>query len=330
MPDKPKTVVGEPEAPVMVRFDDVSKRFGNVIALDGVSFEVRQGEVLGLLGPNGAGKSTAMRILTGYFPPTEGTVSIHGRELLKSARDLKRRIGYLPESIPLYTDMRVREFLEFVADVKGVSRKDRRREVDEKLTQCGLWTVKNRLIRKLSKGYCQRTGLAQALVGNPEVLVLDEPTSSLDPKQIIEIRTLIRELGLERTLILSTHILPEVSMVCDRVIIINKGRIVASGTTDELEADLKERQEIFIVIGDRYRKPEALKLLEGLAGVERVTVTEERQDQVYLSVGAPKGRDIRPEITRLFVQHSIPVLEIRSGRLSLEEIFLRLVIKETA
>ncbi len=323
-----KTAVADPENPVMVRVENISKRFGAFTALDRMSFALRKGEVLGLLGPNGAGKTTAMRILTGFFPPSEGKVWIGGKDLFQNPCEVKRRIGYLPESVSIYGDMKVLEFLNFVAQVKSVNRKERSRKLEDVLSRCGLWEVRGRLIGHLSKGYRQRVGLAQALVGDPEVLILDEPTSGLDPKQIIEIRNLIRELRGNRTLIVSTHILPEVSMVCDRVLIINQGRLVASGTTDELEAGLKARQQIFVVMGDCHRKDEALGFLESLPGVQNVVVMEEKNDQVCFSLAASGGSDLRPAISRLFVEHEIPLLEIRSGRLTLEEIFMKLVVTE--
>lgn len=317
-----------PEAPVVVKVNGITKMFSGLKALDAVSFEIKQGEILGFLGPNGAGKTTAMRVLTGFFPPTRGSVQILGKDLNKKPKEVKKRIGYLPESVPLYRDMRVQEFLQFAAAVKKVPFRRRRSHIDDKLTRCGLWDVRRRLIGQLSKGYRQRVGLAQALIGDPEVLVLDEPTSGLDPKQIIEIRSLIRELGRDRSVILSTHILPEVSMVCDRVIIINQGRLVAQGTTDELEADLKDRHEVFLVMGDSHRKEDAVDLLKSLHGVERVTVAEEKNNQVSFSLAVAKGEDLRPVISRLFVEHQIPLLELRSGRLSLEEIFMKLVVEE--
>lgn len=326
--ERQKLSVASPEAPVTVRAEKISKDFGGLRALDQVSFEVRQGEVLGLLGPNGAGKTTAMRILTGFFPPTEGKVWIENRELFKEPEEAKRRIGYLPESVSLYPDMKVLEFLKFVANVKGVKRKEQRLHLEDKLTRCGLWEVRNRIVGELSRGFKQRVGLAQALVGDPAILVLDEPTGGLDPKQIIEIRGLIRELVKDRTLVLCTHILPEVSMVCDRVLILNQGRVVASGTTDQLEAGVKERHEVFILMGHRHRKDEALVLIQELPGVIRVTGIEEKNDQVAISIEVSKARDLRPDISRLFVQHQIPLLEIRSGKLSLEDIFLKIVVDE--
>ncbi|MBI3313371.1 MAG: ATP-binding cassette domain-containing protein [Candidatus Omnitrophica bacterium] len=312
----------------MLRVENITKDFKGLRALEHVSFEVREGEILGFLGPNGAGKTTAMRIITGFFPPTEGKVWIGDEELFKSPERLKRRIGYLPESVSLYRDMKVTEFLNFVADVRQMSRQERKAHLEEILTRCGLWEVKHRLIGRLSKGYRQRVGLAQALVGDPGILILDEPTNGLDPKQIIEIRNMIKELGRDRTVVLSTHILPEVSMVCDRVLILSQGRVVASGTAEELEAGLKEGHQILIVMGDRYRRDEAIKLLEEIPGIEKVSTLEERGDQITLCLNVAEGKDLRAAVSRLFVEHQIPLLEIRSGRLSLEEIFLRIVVKE--
>lgn len=316
------------ELPVLASMEGVSKEFGSVRVLNGISFQLRKGEILGFLGPNGAGKTTTMRILTGFFPPSKGRVLIQGEDLFKKPRKLKRKIGYLPETVQLYGDMKVREFLEFVADVRGLGGKKKRQDVEEKLTRCGLWDVKHRLIKRLSKGYRQRAGIAQALIGDPEILVLDEPTNGLDPKQIIEIRSLIREIAAERTLILSTHILPEVSMICDRVLIINQGRVIASGTTDELESGLRERHEIMVTLGPPADKASVIKLLEEIKDIERIHIAEEKNGVLTLSLGTAKGRDVRSEISRLFVSQNIPLLEMRSGHLSLEEIFMKLVVRE--
>ncbi len=314
-------------APVKVRVENLCKDFGKFRAIDQVSFELKQGEVLGFLGPNGAGKTTTMRILTGFFPPSEGKVFVGGIELFQHPREAKKKIGYLPESVNLYPDMRVEEFLYFVARLKGVSRRNMRGHLEEIMERCGLWEMRKRLIGRLSKGYKQRTGLAQALISNPDILVLDEPTNGLDPKQIIEIRKLIREIGRERSLILSTHILPEVSMVCDRVLIMNRGKVVASGTTSELEAGLTKAHEVYVIIGDRTRKDEALNILRSFSSVEHVSV-EEKEGHVSFCMTMGQGEDLRPAITRIFVQHQIPLLEIRSGRLSLEEIFMKIVVNE--
>jgi len=323
-----KARVLEPEAKILVRAENIGKRFGKFRALEDVSFQMRQGEVLGFLGPNGAGKTTAMRTLVGYFPPTEGKVWIDEQDLYKNPQKVKQKIGYLPEWVSLYPDMRVVEFLRFVAAAKGVSRRNRTQDIEEKLNRCGLSEARNKLIRVLSKGHRQRVGLAQALLGDPEVLILDEPTSGLDPKQIIEIRGLIRELGRDRALIVSTHILPEVSMVCDRVLILNRGRVVASGTPDELEHGLQSGREISLTIGDRHRKEEMMGLFQQLSGVEEVKNVKETGDHVTLLLIITKGVEIRPLIHKLLVEHQIPLLEMTSGRMSLEEIFLKLVVNE--
>jgi len=317
-----------PEPQVMMRVENISKQFGGHRVLNDISFDLRQGEVLGFLGPNGAGKTTTMRILTGFFPPNRGRIWVGEDDLFAKPKQVKRRIGYLPETVQLYSDMRVREFLEFVARVKGVPGRSRAKHIEEKLSRCGLWEERQRLIGRLSKGFRQRVGIAQALIGDPEILILDEPTNGLDPKQIIEIRALIQELGRDKTLILSTHILPEVSMVCDRVLIINGGKVIASGTTSELESGLRDRHEILVTIGDAARKEEAIGLLGGVPGVERVQVSGEKEDQVSLVLGIAKGKDLRSEISRLCVQHDISLLEMRSSHLSLEEIFMKIVVTE--
>lgn len=309
---------------VLVRVEHVSKRFGDFRALNDISFELNKGEVLGFLGPNGAGKTTAMRILTGYFPPTAGRVFIHGVEFSKQAKRMKKSIGYLPEVVRLYSDMRVIEFLEFAALVKGTPRKYLRQHIDAILDRCGLIKVSHRLIGKLSKGYRQRVGLAQALTGNPEVLILDEPTSGLDPKQIVEFRELIRELARERTLILSTHILPEVHMLCDRVLIMNEGRVIASGTAAELGSGLQTQQTISVVIGNGDADRGAA-LLKGVEGVNSVEIVKASPEQVTFSIAVASGKDLRAQISQVFVSNQLPLLEIHSEQLSLETIFMQLL-----
>lgn len=310
----------------MISVQQVSKNYGTRRALHGISFEVKRGEVLGLLGPNGAGKTTLMRILTGFFPPTEGRVAVDGVDLSREPKRLKRRIGYLPERLSLYPDLRVREFLSFVAEIKGVRPRRLRDEVMEKMDRCGIDSVEKRLIGQLSRGYLQRVGLAQALLGDPDILVLDEPTSSLDPQQIIEIRELIRGLGRERTLILSTHILPEVSKVCERILILNQGRIVAQGSPEELEKGLRNSEEILLKIGEPVRPLEpVLASVPGILSIEKVE--EEDSVATYLLQTAPH-EDLRPEISRRIVEGGFPLLELTVRRLSLEDVFLKLVLSE--
>ena len=316
----------------MIAVQNVSKDFGAHRALHQISFEVKRGEILGLLGPNGAGKTTLMRILTGFFPPTEGTVKFDGTDLTQDPKKLKRRIGYLPERISLYPDLRVEEFLKFVAEIKGVPGKGINREIEEKAGLCGIESVRKRLVGELSKGYVQRVGLAQALIADPEILIFDEPTSGLDPKQIIEIRELIRELGRKRTLILSTHILPEASLVSERILILNQGRIVAQGSPEELEQGVRERQEIIVRVGEARetdgRAPLPEEFLRAIPGVESLQKLQQ-EDSVtsYLLQTAPR-EDLRSEISRRIVEAGFPLLEITTRRLSLEDVFLKLVVSE--
>ena len=308
-----------------LHFENISKNYGSHQALESLTFEVSRGEVVGFLGPNGAGKTTAMRILSGYFAPSSGRVLIDGIDLFQCPQEAKRLIGYLPEVFKLYPDMRVREYLQFVAQLKGLSGKTVKDHVEEKISICGLGDVAHRLIGRLSKGYRQRVGLAQALVGDPEVLFLDEPTTGLDPKQITEIRELIRQLGRERAVVLSTHILPEVSMVCGRVLMIDKGRMLATGSVRDLEACLKDRDAIFVTIKGPQNRDKAQKVLESIPGAENLRISEERDDEICFVLETAQQRDLRPEITELFVKKKIPLLEVHRARLSLEDIFLRIL-----
>lgn len=324
-----KVKTAPPDAPVLVKLENVTKTFGAFRALDQVSLEIRQGDIVGLLGPNGAGKTTAMRILSGYFAPTSGKVWIAGRNMSGSPEKVKKRVGYLPETVHLYGDMSVLEFLDFTARVKGVRSSERSKRVEEILYLCDIWDARRRLIGQLSKGYRQRVGFAQALVGDPDVLILDEPTTGLDPEQIHKIRMLIRELGQTRTILISTHILPEVSMICDRVLIMNEGRVVADGTVEELAAGLVERQEILLTTGENT-EGEILKMLDGISHIEQTQVISSKAGKVTLKLVVSAGAEIGPALTRLFVERNIPVYELRTNRLSLEDIFLRLVVQESS
>lgn len=320
----------------MISVQNVSKDFGRRRVLHNISFSVLRGEVVGLLGPNGSGKTTVMRILTGFFPPTEGKALVDGVDLAKEPRRLKRRIGYLPERLSIYPDFRIEEFLNFVAEVRGVPPKKRKFEVLDKISLCGLVSVRGRLVGHLSKGFLQRLGLAQALVGDPEILILDEPTTGLDPKQTVEIRKLIRELGCDRTLLLSTHILPEVSQVAERVLILNEGRIAAQGRPDELEEKLQERQEIVLRIGEKKRSGEEdgigslEKILCEIPGIESVEKTDEHDSVATYHLQAPPRQDLRSEISKKIIQAGFPLLELTVKRMSLEEIFVKLVVSEEA
>ncbi|OGX14666.1 MAG: hypothetical protein A2351_05665 [Omnitrophica bacterium RIFOXYB12_FULL_50_7] len=308
-----------------IEFQNVSKNFGSFHALRNVSFDVKEGEIVGFLGPNGAGKTTAMRILSGFFPPTSGRVFVRGIDMSKHPHKAKRAIGYLPETVSLYPDMKVIEYFRFVAKLKGVPAHELNGHIRSKMSFCGLLDSGHRLIGRLSKGYRQRVGLAQVLVADPKVLVLDEPTTGLDPTQIKEIRELIRALGQNRAVILSTHILSEVSMLCSRVMMINQGQILANGTVPELASCLKDREAIHIKIKDKGDQARALKILREIPGVEALKVAEEVRGETFISFETSPERDLRPRIMKLFVEQGISLVEIQRLQLTLEDIFLGLL-----
>ena len=312
----------------MIEVQHITKRYGRVTAVDDVSFRVERGEILGFLGPNGAGKTTTMRILTGYMPPTEGKATVAGHDLFTHPIEAKRRTGYLPETPPLYPDMTVREYLDFVAKIKGVPAKERRERVTSVMQRTHVADMSARHCSKLSKGYRQRVGLAQALIHNPEVLILDEPTAGLDPKQIIETRDLIRGLAGDHTIVLSTHILPEVAQTCQRVVIINKGRVVAIDTPDNLTARLKGAETMYVQIDGPGT--DALAALQGIPGVTRVALSETRGTATAFEVESTRGTDVRREIARTVVGRGWGLLELRPMRMSLEEIFLQVVTTDEA
>jgi len=314
-----------PDSSTLIKFENVSKKYGAFHALRDVSFEIREGEIVGFLGPNGAGKTTAMRILSGFFPPTSGRVFVRGIDMSKHPHKAKRAIGYLPETVSLYPDMKVLEYLQFAARLKGVPSHELRGHIRSKMSFCGLLECGHRLIGRLSKGYRQRVGLAQALLADPPVLILDEPTTGLDPTQIKEIRELIRALGQNRAVILSTHILPEVSTLCSRVLMINQGQILASGTVRELASCLKDREAIHIRIRDKKDQALALKVLGSIAGVENLKAEEEAKGETFISFETSPDEDLRPRIMKLFVEQGISLTEIRRLQLTLEDIFLGLL-----
>ena len=310
----------------MIEVQHLTKRYGRVTAVDDVSFRVERGEILGFLGPNGAGKTTTMRFLTGYMPATEGRAVVAGFDIFDKPVEAKRRIGYLPETPPLYPDMTVREYVDFVARIKGVPSKERRERVDTVLKRAHVADMADRHCAKLSKGYKQRVGLAQALIHNPDVLILDEPTAGLDPKQIIETRDLLRSLAGDHTVVLSTHILPEVSQTCHRVVIINKGRVVAVDTPDNLTARLQGAETMYVQVD---APPEdASAALMAIPGVARVVASDQRGTSGSFEVESERGTDIRREIARTVVTRGWGLLELRPMRMSLEEIFLQVTTEE--
>jgi ABC-2 type transport system ATP-binding protein len=310
----------------MIEVEGLTKVYGNKAAIDNLTFTVQQGEVVGFLGPNGAGKTTTMRVLSCYMPPTSGTARVGGYDIRTQALDVRRRIGYLPEHVPLYTDLTVTQYLNFVAEAKGLSRLTRRQRVGEAIERCLLQDARGRIIGKLSKGYRQRVGLAQALLGDPPILILDEPTIGLDPKQIIEIRSLIRDMQGERTVILSTHILPEVSMVCQRVIIINEGRIVAVDTPETLTRRLQRSTQVLLQI-DGPPDQVTVRLREA-PGVLQVVMKDGAGALRRYLVETDKDRDLRQELARVVCSSGWGLLELRPVDMSLEDVFIRLVTEE--
>ena len=311
----------------MIEVQHLTKRYGPVTAVDDVSFRVEKGEILGFLGPNGAGKTSTMRVITGYMPASDGKVVVAGHDVFSDPIEAKKRTGYLPETPPLYPDMTVREYLHFASRIKsgGLSTAERTARVDAVMKKAHVDDMANRQCGKLSKGYKQRVGLAQALIHDPEVLVLDEPTAGLDPKQITETRDLIRSLAGSHTIILSTHILPEVAQTCQRVVIINKGRVVAVDTPENLTHQLKGAATLYVQVAG---KQDASALLSGLPGVTRVTAADRHETFTGYEVEAEANRDIRTDVARAVVQQGLGLLELRPTRITLEEIFLQLTTED--
>ncbi|MGE0702913.1 MAG: ABC transporter ATP-binding protein [Vicinamibacterales bacterium] len=311
----------------MIEVQHLTKRYGPFTAVNDVSFRVERGEILGFLGPNGAGKTTTMRILTGYMPATEGKAVVAGFDVFDQPIEAKRRTGYLPETPPLYPDMTVAEYLSFVAKIKGVPPGERRERIRATMERTRIADMADRLCTKLSKGYRQRVGLAQALIHNPDVLILDEPTAGLDPKQIIETRELIKELAGDHTVVLSTHILPEVSQTCQRVVIINKGQVVAVDTPDGLTGRLRGAETMYLEVD--AIGTDAAPVLAEVPGVTRVVETDRREAIVAYEVESDRGHDVRRDLARAVVGQGWGLLELRPMRMSLEDIFLSLTTEET-
>ena len=311
----------------MIEVQHLTKRYGLVTAVDDVSFRVDRGEILGFLGPNGAGKTTTMRILTGYMPATEGKALVAGFDVFDQPIEAKRRTGYLPETPPLYPEMSVVEYLDFVAKIKGIAASERRGRVRQAMERTRIDDVAGRVCGTLSKGYRQRVGMAQALIHNPDVLILDEPTAGLDPKQIIETRELIKELSGDHTVILSTHILPEVSQTCQRVVIINKGHVVAVDTPDNLTARLRGSETTYVQVD--ALGADASTALSRIPGITRVAIADHLDGVVGYEVVSDSAQDVRRDIARFVVDSSWGLLELRPMRMSLEQVFLSLTTEET-
>jgi ABC-2 type transport system ATP-binding protein len=313
----------------MIKVEGLTKRYARTVAVDNISFEVEKGGIVGFLGPNGAGKTTTMRVLTCFLPPTSGSASVAGFDVLEHPFEVKKRIGYLPETPPLYPEMEVQEYLTFVGRLKGISSADVGRRVDEVCERCAVGDVRAKLIGKLSKGYRQRVGLAQAIIHNPEVLILDEPTSGLDPKQIIETRELIRSLAGDHTIILSTHILSEIEHSCDKVIIISHGKLVATDTVANLTNRLRGSESVALEVDAGLPEAEVRTALEQVAGVSRVMYKESRDGRHIFEVESLQGRSIRADLARAVVNAGWNLNELRAVGLSLETIFLQLTASES-
>jgi ABC-2 type transport system ATP-binding protein len=316
---------------LMIKVEGLTKRYARTVAVNDVSFEVEKGQIVGFLGPNGAGKTTTMRILTGFLPATSGTANVAGFDVQENPMEVKKRIGYLPETPPVYPEMEVWEYLDFAGQLKGISKADIKRRTDDAIGRCSLGDVRSKLIGKLSKGYRQRVGIAQAIIHNPDVLILDEPTSGLDPKQIIEIRELLRALAGEHTIILSTHILSEVEHSCERVIIISQGRIVAQDSVSNLTNRLHGSESVSLEVeaGDgRPAAGEVQQRLEQVSGVSRVMMKEPRDGRLVFEVESLQGRHIRAELARSVVNAGWNLNELRAVGISLEDIFLQLTTAE--
>lgn len=316
----------------MIEVKQLTKRYGDITAIQDVSFRVEKGEILGFLGPNGAGKTTTMRILTGFIPATSGTATVAGYDVFEQPMEVKRRIGYLPEHPPLYNELTVTEYLKFVGRIKGLPRQKLSDALDRVIERTGLKEVRSRLVGNLSRGFRQRVGLAQAMIHEPEVLILDEPTVGLDPKQIIEVRQLIKQQAGERTVILSSHILPEVTATCQRIVIIHEGKVVAVDTQERLSAQLRRSDKIGLRV--RRATPDLLNKLQAIPGVLHVfqepvpSSPIEAPDGQYYLVESQLDRDVREELARCIVSQGCGLLEMKNLAMTLEEVFLRLTTEE--
>ncbi len=307
----------------MIEVKNLNKKFGTSRVLEDIDFSVNKGEILGFLGPNGAGKSTTMKIITSFWQASSGQVLVDGVDVSENSLETRKKIGYLPENVPLYDEMRVFEYLKFVADVRGIDKNDQKKAITKASEACGLQKVLRKPIDELSKGYRQRVGLAQAIIHEPDILILDEPTTGLDPNQIVEIRDLIKKIGKEKTVIFSTHILSEVSATCDRVIIINDGKIVGEGKPDELIKKAKQKELVYLSL--KANKERALEALKNVAGVEKIEPREgEAENIVAFDIEPKEGIDIRENISLTTMKNNWPIFEMSRKKTSLEDVFREL------
>jgi len=313
----------------VIEVQNVTKRYGPTLAVDNISFRVEKGEIVGFLGPNAAGKTTTMRIITSFMPATDGRVSVAGYDVFEEAMEVKKRIGYLPENPPLYPEMRVNDFLRFVAALKGVAKSQISKQVERAVELTTLGEMQDRLIKKLSKGFRQRVGLAQALINEPDVLILDEPTVGLDPKQIIEVRELIKSLAADHTIILSTHILPEVSMTCERVVIINRGRIVAEDTVENLMSSVDSGESLVLQVDGPFDAiQEKISTVDGVRSVNLDSGASAAGTATAIRVDCEPGKSVRREVAKTIVTNEWGLLELRPISRTLEDVFLELTTEE--
>lgn len=312
----------------MIQVENITKRYGNFTAVDGISFDIDEGEIVGFLGPNGAGKSTTMNMITGFIEPSDGRIIVDGYDISKKPKKAKRQIGYMPEGVPLYSDLTVKEFVAYMADLKGCEKKTKKEEIKKVLEETGLTEVQNKLTKNLSRGYKQRVSMAGALVGNPKVIILDEPTVGLDPKQVTEIRTLIKNLGKKHTVILSSHILSEVSQICHRVIIINKGKIVAIDTPENLENKVAQNNVVYVTVEDPENKMDSIK--EKLNNIKDIQFVVENEDKTkkYIIKGE-RDIDLRKEIFETLAKEGITIFEMKKADATLEDAFMKLINDST-
>lgn len=308
----------------MIEVKHVTKKYGKAVAVEDISFSIKEGEIVGLLGPNGAGKSTTMNMLTGFIEQTEGEIIIDGYDMLKKTKKAKKEIGYMPEGVPLYTDLTVREFVQYMAEIKQVDKKNRKEKVDQIIEQTGLKEVEKKLIKNLSRGYKQRVSMAGALVGTPKILILDEPTVGLDPKQITEIRNLIKELGKTHTVILSSHILSEVSQICNKVIIINKGKIIAIDTPENLENKVSNNNCVYVTVEDPENKVNSMK--DKIRDIKKLELITENEDGTKQYMIEGQGDiDLRKTIFSEFAKENITIFELKKADSTLEDAFMKLI-----
>ena len=308
----------------MIEVKHVTKRYGKAVAVEDISFSIKEGEIVGLLGPNGAGKSTTMNMITGFIEPTEGEIIIDGNDILKKTKKAKKQIGYMPEGVPLYTDLTVKEFVQYMAEIKQVDKKTIKEKVNEIIEQTGLKDVEKKLIKNLSRGYKQRVSMAGALVGTPKILILDEPTVGLDPKQITEIRNLIKELGKKHTIILSSHILSEVSQICNKVIIINKGKIIAIDTPENLENKVTNKNCVYVTVEDTENKVNQIK--NKIKDIKKIELVAENEDGTKQYMIEAQGEvDLRKTIFSEFAKENITIFELKKADNTLEDAFMKLI-----